>query len=56
MHVFQTSQHGAASVMLAPSSKEHSCHSAALGIKEHVDRAIAKDLCTVSQILEVHKL
>lgn len=55
VHVFQTSQHGAASVMLALSSREHSCHSAALGTKEHLDRNIAKDLCTVSHILEVQK-
>jgi len=56
MHVFQTSQHGAASVTLAPSGREHSCHSAALGTKQYSDRDTAKDLCTVSHILEVLKL
>lgn len=44
------------SVTLAPSSREHSCHSAALGTKEHLDRDIAKDFCTVSHVLEVQKL
>lgn len=51
--VFQTSQHGAE--LLAPSSREHSCHSAALRTKESWDAALAKDLSTVSHILEVQK-
>lgn len=45
MHVFQMSQHGAVPVMLASSSREHSCHSAALGTNEHLDRDTAKYLC-----------
>lgn len=56
VHRLQTPQHGAASVTLAPSSREHSCRSAALGTKEHLDRDTAKDLCTLSHILEVQKL
>lgn len=52
-HVFQTSQHGATSATLAPSGREHSCHSVALRTKEHLDRDTAKDLSRASYTLEV---